>query len=89
MGFISTAGRVALHALSDRKTKHDKEKAKDIAFDKVSAKLKIAKMTKRYFNGKKAYRAELQKQLQLVEVKATRRKKIIDGVADVSSSLGI
>ena len=89
MGLISTAGRVVLHALSDRKTKHDKEKAKAAALKTVGARIVIAKQTGHYFSGKKAYQAELQKQLQLVDVKATRRKKIIDGVADVSSSLGI
>lgn len=88
MGLISTAGRAVLQALSDRKTRRDKETAKDVAFKKVHARIVIAKKTKHYFSGSKAYQAELQKQLQLADIKAVRRKKIIDGVADVSSLLG-
>lgn len=89
MGFISTAGRVVLHALSDRKTKRDKEKAKAAALKTVGDRIVIAKQTGHYFSGKKAYQAEYDKRLLIIEDKATRRKKIIDGIADVSSSLGI
>lgn len=78
MGFISSIGKGVLRSINDKHADNQHEKAKDVAYEKVGKRMRNAKKKGYRIDGSKAYRQELRKEHNRINVNHKRREDMIN-----------